>query len=53
MGSRTNTSGTFTVPAGLVSVAAYLPVLAEVAAMMRVKLKEVVQAGEEQGLLRV
>ena len=35
------------------SVAAYVPVLAEVAVMVRVKLKEVVPAGEEQGLLRV
>ena len=52
-GGVTNTSGTFTVPAGLVSVALYVPVLAEVAAMVRVKLKEVVPAGEEQGLLRV
>ena len=47
----TNTGGTFTVPAGLVSVALYVPVLAVVAVMMRVKLKEVVPADEEQGLL--
>ena len=52
-GGVTNTGGTFSVPAGLVSVALYVPVLAEVAAMVRVKLKEVVPAGEEQGLLRV
>ena len=43
----------FTVPAALVTVAVYIPVLGEVAAMVRVKLKEVVPADEEQGLLRV
>ena len=42
----------FTVPAALVTVAVYIPV-AEVAVMVRVKLKEAVPAGEEQGLLRV
>ena len=52
-GGVTNTGITVRDLAGLVSVAAYLPVLAEVAAMVRVKLKEVVPAGEEQGLLRV
>ena len=52
-GGVTNTSGTNCVPAGLVSVALYVPVLAEVAAMVRVKLKMVVPAGEEQGLLVV
>ena len=52
-GGVTNTGITFRVPARFMSVAAYVPVLAEVAAMVRVKLKEVVPAGEEQGLLRV
>ena len=52
-GGETNTASTFCVPAGLVSTAVYVPVLAEVAVMVRVKLKEVVPAGEEQGLLRV
>ena len=47
----TNTSGTFAVPAGLVSVALYVPVVTAVAVMVRVKLKTVVPAGEsEQGL---
>ena len=50
----TNTGITVCDPGRLVSVAAYVPVLAEVAAMVRVKLKEVVPAGElEHGLLRV
>ena len=50
-GGVTNTSGTSTVPAGLVSVALYVPAVAEVAVMVRVKLIEVVPAGEvEQGL---
>ena len=50
----TNTSGTSFVPAGLVSVALYVPVVAVVAVMVRVKLKEVVPAGAlEQGSLRV
>ena len=52
-GVVTNTGITFCVPAGLVSTAVYVPVLAEVAVMVRVKLKEVVPGGEEQGLLRV
>ena len=52
-GGETNTGITVCDPARFVSVAAYLPVLGEVAAMVRVKLKEVVPAGEEQGLLRV
>ena len=52
-GGETNTVSTFCVPAGLVSTAVYLPVLAEVTVMVRVKLKEVVPAGEEQGLLVV
>ena len=54
-GGVTNTGITVRDPAGLVSVAVYVPVLAdrEVAVMVRVKLKEVVPAGEEQGLLRV
>ena len=52
-GGETNTGITFRDPAGLLSTAAYVPVLAEVVAMVRVKLKEVVPAGEEQGLLRV
>ena len=52
-GGVTNTGGTFTVPAGLVSIAVYVPVLAEVAVMVRVKLKEVVPGGEKQGSLRV
>ena len=52
-GGVTNTGGTFSVPAGLVSVALYVPVLTEVAVMVRVKLKELVPGGEKQGLLRV
>ena len=52
-GGETNTASTSCVPAVLVSTAVYVPVLGEVAVMVRVKLKEVVPAGEEQGLLRV
>ena len=52
-GGVTNTGITFRDPARFMSVAAYVPVLGEVAAMVRVKLKEVVPAGEEQGLLVV
>ena len=52
-GVVTNTGVTFCVPAGLVSTAVYVPVVAEVAVMVRVKLKEVVPAGELQGLLVV
>ena len=51
-GGETNTGITVCLPAGFMSVALYVPVLAEVTAMVRVKLK-VVPAGEEQGLLRV
>ena len=49
----TNTSGTSLVPAALVSVALYAPVVAVVAVMVRVKLKEVVpvyEPSEPQGL---
>ena len=47
----TNTSDIFSVPAKLMSVALYVPAVAEVAVMVRVKLKVVVPAGElEQGL---
>ena len=50
-GGVTNTSGTSVVPAGLVTVALYVPVVAVVAVIMTVKLKEVVSADElEQGL---
>ena len=50
-GGVTNTSGTFAVPARFISVALYVPVVTAVAVMVRVKLKEVVPAGElEQGL---
>ena len=52
-GGVTNTGGTLTVPAALVNTAVYLPAVVEVAVMVRVKLKEVVPAGEEQELLRV
>ena len=52
-GVVTNTGITFCVPAGLVRTAVYVPVVAEVAVMVRVKLKEVVPAGELQGLLVV
>ena len=52
-GGVTNTDITFRDPAWFMSVAAYVPVLAEVAVMVRVKLKEVVPPGEEQGLLKV
>ena len=52
-GGVTNTGITVCLPAGFMSIAVYVPVLAEVAAMVRVKLKEVVPAGEEQGLLTV
>ena len=37
-GCVTNTDGTFCVPAALVSVAVYVPLLAELAVMVRVKL---------------
>ena len=37
-GCVTNTGGTFRVPAALVSVALYVPLLAELAVMVRVKL---------------
>ena len=48
----TNTSGTFVVPAGLVSVALYVPAVAVLAVIVRVKLKVVVPLGApEQGLL--
>ena len=50
-GGVTNTSGTFFVPAALVNVALYVPAVAELVVMVRVKLKEVVLAGAlEQGL---
>ena len=50
----TNTSGTSLVPAALVSVALYVPAVAELTVMMRVKLKEVIPAGElVQGLRMV
>ena len=50
-GGVTNTSGTSLVPAALVSVALYVPVVAELAVMVRVKLKVIVPAGAlEQGL---
>ena len=46
-----NTSCTFVDSAWLVGVAVYVPVVAELAVVVRVKLKEVVPAGElEQGL---
>ena len=50
----TNTSGTTLVPAALVSVALYVPAVAEVTVIVRVKLKEVVpvyEPSEPQGLL--
>ena len=50
----TNTSGTSFVPAALVSVALYVPAVAELAVMVRVKLKVVILAGElVQGLRMV
>ena len=50
----TNTSGTSLVPAALVSVALYVPAVAELTVMMTVKLKEVIPAGElVQGLRMV
>ena len=53
-GGVTNTSGTSLVPTALVSTALYVPAVAEVAVMVRVKLKEVAPAGEvEQGLSMV
>ena len=48
-----NTSGTSLVPAALVSIALYVPVVAVVTVMVRVKLKEVVpvyEPSEPQGL---
>ena len=50
-GGVTNTSRTFADPARLVIVAVYDPVVAELAVILRVKLKEVVPASAlEQGL---
>ena len=49
----TNTSGTSLVPAALVSIALYVPAVAEVTLMVKVKLKEVVpvyEPSEPQGL---
>ena len=42
----TNTSDTSLVPAALVSVALYVPAVAELAVMVRVKLNVVILAGE-------
>ena len=44
-GGVTNTSGTSLVPAALVSVALYIPTVAVLAVIVRVKLKVVVPAG--------
>ena len=53
-GGVTNPSSTSLVPAELFSAALYIPAVAEVAVMVRVKLKDVVPAGEvEQGLSMV
>ena len=49
-GGVTYTSGTSLVPAALLSVALYVPAVAELAVMVRVKLNVVVPAGAlEQG----
>ena len=49
-GGVTNTSGTSLVPAALLSVALYVPAVAELAVMVRVKLNVLVPAGAlEQG----
>ena len=50
-GGVTNTSGTSVLPTGLMSVALYVPTVAAVAVMVRVKLKKVVPGDAfEQGL---
>lgn len=49
-GGVTNTSDVFAPPAGLMSIALYVPAVAVLAVMVRVKLKVVVPGGEEQGL---